>query len=359
MVASDRLSAFDVVMAEPIPDKGRVLTAMTAFWDERARTRWPAALVELRSRGDRRARSRASSTLRRPTAHDAGRGAPRCCPSSASSRARLAGQAYEEYVGQGHGPQHGAPGGAAADRRAARADVHPLDQGRGGPRPQHLARRGRAHRRRRPARRQAMALCLGVFAVAAARWPRPGSCSPTPSSSWASIDGELVLCDEVVTPDSSRIWPADRGRHRRDAAVVRQAALPRLARRAALGPHAAAAGACPPRSSRVTAERYVDGLRAGDRALPRRLVRSLVVRYHARVEVTLAPRDRRSRGRDHRAGAARARLRRRRRRAGRTLLQRRARRPGRRRRSSHAAALADRLLANPVIEESLIEVTEL
>ena len=32
MVASDRLSAFDVVMAEPVPDKGRVLTAMSAFW---------------------------------------------------------------------------------------------------------------------------------------------------------------------------------------------------------------------------------------------------------------------------------------------------------------------------------------
>ncbi len=32
MVASDRVSAFDVVMAEPIPNKGRVLTGMTAFW---------------------------------------------------------------------------------------------------------------------------------------------------------------------------------------------------------------------------------------------------------------------------------------------------------------------------------------
>src|SRR6185436_482757 len=35
MVTSDRMSAFDVVMAEPIPHKGRVLTAMTAFWFER------------------------------------------------------------------------------------------------------------------------------------------------------------------------------------------------------------------------------------------------------------------------------------------------------------------------------------
>jgi phosphoribosylaminoimidazole-succinocarboxamide synthase len=34
MVASDRISAFDVIMAEPIPDKGRVLTAMTAYWCE-------------------------------------------------------------------------------------------------------------------------------------------------------------------------------------------------------------------------------------------------------------------------------------------------------------------------------------
>ena len=34
MVTSDRMSAFDVIMAEPIPDKGRVLTAMTAFWFE-------------------------------------------------------------------------------------------------------------------------------------------------------------------------------------------------------------------------------------------------------------------------------------------------------------------------------------
>ena len=36
MVASDRISAFDVIMAEPIPDKGRVLTAMTVYWLERA-----------------------------------------------------------------------------------------------------------------------------------------------------------------------------------------------------------------------------------------------------------------------------------------------------------------------------------
>ena len=45
MVTSDRISAFDVVMEEPIPDKGRVLTAMTAFWFERFADLVPGHLI--------------------------------------------------------------------------------------------------------------------------------------------------------------------------------------------------------------------------------------------------------------------------------------------------------------------------
>ena len=46
-VTSDRMSAFDVVMAEPIPDKGRVLTALTAFWLEKLAGVAPNHLVSL------------------------------------------------------------------------------------------------------------------------------------------------------------------------------------------------------------------------------------------------------------------------------------------------------------------------
>ena len=45
LVASDRISAFDVVMAEPVPDKGRVLTAMSAFWFERFADLIPGHLI--------------------------------------------------------------------------------------------------------------------------------------------------------------------------------------------------------------------------------------------------------------------------------------------------------------------------
>src|ERR1019366_3808044 len=47
MVTSDRISAFDVVMAEPIPDKGRVLTAVTAFWLDRLASLAPNHLISL------------------------------------------------------------------------------------------------------------------------------------------------------------------------------------------------------------------------------------------------------------------------------------------------------------------------
>src|SRR3954466_10046897 len=46
-VASDRISAFDVVMGEPVPDKGRVLTAMTAFWLDQLADVAPNHLVSL------------------------------------------------------------------------------------------------------------------------------------------------------------------------------------------------------------------------------------------------------------------------------------------------------------------------
>ncbi len=51
MVASDRISAFDVIMAEPIPDKGRVLNAFTAFWVAEMADIAPSHLISLEDGG--------------------------------------------------------------------------------------------------------------------------------------------------------------------------------------------------------------------------------------------------------------------------------------------------------------------
>ena len=90
---------------------------------------------------------------------------------------------------------------------------------------------------RAAARRHARALRVRRRARGRAR----GSSSPTRSSSSATIDGELLVIDEMLTPDSSRYWPADEYRVGIVAAVVRQAVRARPLPRDRLGPEAAGA----------------------------------------------------------------------------------------------------------------------
>ena len=138
MVASDRICAFDVVFAEPIPDKGRVLTAMTAFWCEELADLAPSSLVTA-DPADIVAwvPAAAAFATAEGTASPAGPcwcAGPRCCRLECIVRGYLAGQAYDEYAVSGHRARHAPAARAAAGRPAARADVHPVDQGRRGPR---------------------------------------------------------------------------------------------------------------------------------------------------------------------------------------------------------------------------------
>ena len=83
-------------------------------------------------------------------------------------------------------------------------------------------------------------------------------------------DGELILIDEVGTPDSSRFWPADALRAGRRPALVRQAVRARLARRERVGPRAAAPDA-PARRARGHGGALPGGVRADHRRAVRRL----------------------------------------------------------------------------------------
>ena len=128
MVASDRLSAFDVVMNEPIPDKGRVLTGITNFWVNEFGASRAVRPRELRPRGDRTvragisrhtavARSSDARAQRRDVAARVHRAwAPR---RSGLRRVRARGTVHEMTV----------PPGLETDRRLRRADVHAVDQG--------------------------------------------------------------------------------------------------------------------------------------------------------------------------------------------------------------------------------------
>ena len=182
IVTSDRLSAFDVVLPTPIPDKGRVLSTLSRFWfertthlvknhllDRRLEDVVPAAWVE---------RLRGRSQIVRKAQAVAGRGGR----ARLSRRLRLGGVQAQRL-----GVRAAAAGRAAPGRSAARGDLHAVDQGaRRRARSEHHLRAGRqpAGRRHRHARARPLAGDLPLRRRSGRS--SAASSSPTPSSSSAS-----------------------------------------------------------------------------------------------------------------------------------------------------------------------------
>ncbi len=210
LVASDRLSAFDVVMDQPVPNKGRVLTAMTDYWIHRFADDVPSALV---SCDPNAIEAMVPGFLERRDWHGRSMLVRRAAmlPLECIVRGRLAGQAYDEYVA--HGTVHGeavAPGLALTD---------PFDTPRFTP----STKATTGHDRNIDLAEAAsivgadvltrvQALCLHLFTRAAAALDAVGLVLADTKFEVGFVDGNLVLCDEVITPDSSRIWPADQVR---------------------------------------------------------------------------------------------------------------------------------------------------
>jgi phosphoribosylaminoimidazole-succinocarboxamide synthase len=210
MVASDRVSAFDIVMREPIPRKGAVLTQISAFWFERLAPVFPSHYVTARA---------AEIVARVPAleAHAdelAGRAmlvrrtAP--VPFECVVRGYLSGSAWAEY--RDRGTLAGEPL-AAGLKESALLDP-PLFS------PATKAESGHDEN----VTLERMATVLGreltlrlrdaSFAVYRAGRTHAASrgiiIADTKFEFGTAPDGTLLLIDEVMTPDSSRFWPAER-----------------------------------------------------------------------------------------------------------------------------------------------------
>ena len=207
MVASDRISAFDVVMDESIPDKGRVLTAMTAFWFERFTdvvaghllTTEPAGLTEVFGEALPAEMVGRTMVCRRAE----------MLPVECIVRGYITGSAWKEY--QDSGTIHGEP--APRGLREADQLPEPLFT------PSTKAETGHDVN-------ISFEAAVDLIGVDLARRVRDASLDCyRRGAEWAFergiiiadtkfefglADGELVLADEVLTPDSSRFWPADR-----------------------------------------------------------------------------------------------------------------------------------------------------
>jgi len=207
MVASDRLSAFDVVMNEPIADKGRVLTGLTHYWVREFGDVVPTALVSCDPHV-------INDFVPGFLGHEEWHGRTmlvrkaEMLPLECIVRGRLAGQAYDEYVAKGTVHDMAVPTGMQLTDAFEQPLFTPSTKAESG-HDVNISLAAAADIVGQELLDQASALCLDLFRRASEKLLSVGLVLADTKFELGFVDGSLVVCDEVLTPDSSRIWPAD------------------------------------------------------------------------------------------------------------------------------------------------------
>src|SRR5918995_2179419 len=207
MVTSDRISAFDVVMAEPIPEKGRVLTAMSAFWFAELADVVPGHLISTDvadlPQSAQAAAAEADLTGRVMLTHRA-----EMLPVECIVRGYITGSAWKEY--RRSGTMHGAPLPEAMSESARLPEPvftpsTKADEGHD----ENISFAAAADLVGESLLAKVRDVSLALY-KRGAEWGRErGIIIADTKFELGLVDGDLVLCDEVLTPDSSRFWPTD------------------------------------------------------------------------------------------------------------------------------------------------------
>jgi phosphoribosylaminoimidazole-succinocarboxamide synthase len=191
LVASDRISTYDVVLPTEIPDKGRVLTGLSAFWFTRTRHIVPSHFLALRPDG-RSIECRRLEML----------------PVEVVVRGYLAGSAWTDYRDSGSISGHRLASGLLESARLCEPIVTPATKATEG----HdlnitETEAGSLCGTEQYATARDTALALYGFAAAHAE-ERGILIADTKFEFGVDADGIVTLADEALTPDSSRFWPA-------------------------------------------------------------------------------------------------------------------------------------------------------
>ena len=192
LVASDRISTFDVVLPTEIPDKGRVLTGLSGFWFARTREVVPNHLIALRPDGR-------STECRRLE----------MLPLECVVRGYLTGSGWKDYLASSAVCGHELPDGLVESVRLPEPIFTPSTKALEGH--DENIDRARAEQlvgaeRFDEVERASLELYRFAAEHAAARGIL---IADTKFEFGVDADGRLVLADEAFTPDSSRFWPAD------------------------------------------------------------------------------------------------------------------------------------------------------
>ena len=192
LVASDRISTFDVVLPTEIPDKGRVLTGLAAFWFARTREICANHLLALRPDGR-------STECRRLE----------MLPIECVVRGYLSGSGWKDYSATGSVCGHGLPAGLAESAELPEPIFTPATKAVTG-HDENIDRDTAADLVGAALFEQVEQASIALYRFAAAHARERGIIiADTKLEFGLDDEGRLVLGDEVLTPDSSRFWPAD------------------------------------------------------------------------------------------------------------------------------------------------------
>ncbi|HUQ21390.1 MAG TPA: phosphoribosylaminoimidazolesuccinocarboxamide synthase [Gaiellaceae bacterium] len=191
LVASDRISVFDVILPTEVPDKGRVLTGLSAFWFARTRHLVPNHLLALREDG----RSLECTRLE-------------MLPVEIVVRGYLSGSGWKDYLRTGAVCGHELPGGLRECERLPEPIVTPATKAQSG-HDENIDVDAAAAAVGSARWQEAEAVALSLYRFASDHAEARGIIlADTKFELGIDREGALVLGDEALTPDSSRFWPA-------------------------------------------------------------------------------------------------------------------------------------------------------
>ena len=202
IVATDRLSAFDVVLPDPIPDKGRVLTQLSKFWFDRFRelvsnhvvetdaTRFPASLTPYRDQLDGRA-----MLVRRA----------RPLPVECVVRGYLAGSGWNDYQKTGAVCGIKLPAGMEQAEKLPEPIFTPSTKATTG-HDENITQEQAAALVGADVAREIREVSLDIYRRAAEYALARGIIIADTKYEFGLYDGKLMWIDEALTPDSSRFW---------------------------------------------------------------------------------------------------------------------------------------------------------
>ncbi|MGH9348535.1 MAG: phosphoribosylaminoimidazolesuccinocarboxamide synthase [Vicinamibacterales bacterium] len=206
LIATDRISAFDAVLASGIPDKGKVLTQLSAFWFDQTRHLVANHLIST-AVDDYPAWLQADADLLRGRSMLVRRTEP--VPVECVARGYLSGSGWKDYVATGAVCGITLPAGLRESERLPEPIFTPATKAQSG----HdvnitEAEAGRLAGEALVARLKAATLELYAFGAAHAE-SRGIILADTKFEFGLLPDGRVLLIDEAMTPDSSRYWPRD------------------------------------------------------------------------------------------------------------------------------------------------------